>query len=172
MRITLAKNEISILVLIIISIFSGEVLAKTRTCITPQNLCEAYEFYERIHIGKVIRVKEYKVFREYTLRVISTLKGKKDKTIKAISYKRNSDEWTDCKVGSELKQNETYLLYLSVEAKKGNLNTLYAGKFNPRVIGEATQEIKELKKIALLNNKEREKCRPWEKLQSTIKHKL
>ena len=163
MKRRISKNLFTFVIGMIftLSIFHLSIMntVKARTCYVPHNYCEAYEFFPTIQIGKLVKVKEYKIFREYTFTVISTIKGYRTKTSKAISYKEGN-----CIQGPLLKEGEVYLLYYSGDTRKEKLYPLLDGEFGAKEISQANRDISELKKIATLSYAKRQKCRPWEKL--------
>lgn len=124
---------------------------RSSECVTPETFCQAYNHFSSIIIGKVIRVRDYKIFREYEILISSTIKGSSRKIITIVSNKNG-----ECSKGPELIYQQSYLLYIYSVQK---LNVVRNEKFGAKLLAESKQDLTELNKLKLIPPSKRKSCK-------------
>lgn len=141
----------------LILLFYCPIIVQSGICVKPITFCQAFGYYSSIITGKVTETRDYKAFREYKISISSIIKGKGQKIISVISFKKGL-----CTEGPELINQQLYLLYITDE---GSLNSISYGMFAPKLLDEAGEDITQLKKISSMSLAKRKSC-------SSLKRKL
>jgi hypothetical protein len=124
---------------------------RSSECVTPETICQAYNRFSLIFTGTVIKVNDYKTFKEYEVLIRSTIKGSRQKIMTIVSYKKGEV----CSKGPELILQQSYLLYVhSVQ----NLNVVRDEKFGAKLLAESNQDLIELNKLKLMSPSKRKSC--------------
>ncbi len=158
--ITMGKLLLSIFLIIF-----APTTVRSSTCVQSETFCQAYDYFPLIITGKVIRVRDYKIFREYDIEVNSIIKGTSLKVITVQSYKDGI-----CSKGPELVYQQIYLLYIHTIK---NRNFVKYEKFSPKLLSESNQDLIELNKIKLMSVTKRKSCasifqRPKQNLRTPL----
>ena len=124
------------------------------SCIFPQNYCEIFNGSNEVVLANIVKKVAQKGYWEYHLNILKIFKGSPAKEIIALALK----DTYKCSLGPDLKENEEYLIYISISPDGARRIYLFDGGFT-KPAAEATQEIKLFNSLSGKNRISLKLCR-------------